>query len=91
VKSCGKEVLLHEKSCRSALSGAAGGGARRFCRLRWRCAADPSSTANPQDGQSQVIYEDESSGQTGTDQTPSSETPGADDTTHVTSQGGVGQ
>ncbi|HPS70059.1 MAG TPA: hypothetical protein PLO19_04900 [Candidatus Cryosericum sp.] len=52
---------------------------------------DSSSTANPQDGQSQVIYEDQSSGQTGTDQTPSTETPGTDDTTHVTSQGGVGQ
>ncbi|HOV50010.1 MAG TPA: hypothetical protein PLZ61_01560 [Candidatus Cryosericum sp.] len=54
-------------------------------------STNPSSTGDSQQGQNQVIYEDESSGLTGTDQTPSSETPGADDTTHVTSQGGVGQ
>ena len=54
-------------------------------------STNPSSTGDSQQGQNQVIYEDESSGQTGMDQAPSSETPGANDTTHVTSQGGVGQ
>ena len=53
--------------------------------------SDPSPSADSQDGQNQVIDEDESSGQSGMQHMPGTETQGANDTTHVTSQGGVGQ